>query len=304
MADALSILDYYHDAGVRSTLIQSEGEVLVYPDYERVLEHAISKGFNRSPLVTNGILLHRFHDLVFRYVNAVTISVDGPDPESYKMTRGGTLATFNRVTDNIRGLVEEKKRRNAVLPITINMIVSGYNIHLVRDMIEYAQRLGVDTVRLGNFHPIFEGAERPLRPMLASDAATVDLLLSITGRADYGVNILMQSPYRLLEHPECDMLTKYHTIGAQGGFSPCCHVPPDAAFGAFDCGIPGPVGLGGLDAFKEAFSSAGNHLDLPRTCVYCPRLSPEYIKFEREGGVWSGVERLEQAAESVPLPWD
>ncbi|MEF3695745.1 radical SAM protein [Desulfolutivibrio sp.] len=298
---AQAILDYYFDAGLRHPLIQAEGEILMYPFYQDVLRYARHKGYNRSPLVTNGIVLHRFHELIFEYVNAVTVSIDGHDHETYRRTRGGSRAMFERVTGNTRQLAREKRRRGLPLPVGINYIANVANIEHIPKMIEVAQRLEVDFIRFGNFHPIAAPGQAAIKPLLAHDQRVMDILSAVTARTDYAVGVKIQTPYSLLGDLRCDMVAEHVVIGSESVYSPCCHIPPSAGFGRFE---DAPVGSEGLDRFRTAFTSASSHMELPSTCVYCPRLSPGYAVFDPESGAWTGLDGLARAAAATALPWE
>lgn len=297
---AKAILDYYYAVGVRHSLIQSEGEILLYPHYADVLHHALRQGYNRSPLVTNGILLHRFHEVIFKYINAVAISIDGHDSIAYRRTRGNSQEVFERVLDNTRQLAKEKRRLGVPLPVGVNCIANESTIEHIGDMIELAQSLEVDFIRIGNFHPIAGHGENAVKPLLAHDQRVMESISAVTTRTDYAVGIKIQVPYSMLDTLRCDMIEEHVVIGSESVYSPCCHIPPAAAFGRFE---DEPAEIEGLERFRDAFLSSLSHDALPATCIYCPRLSPRYATFDCESGAWTGVEQLARAVDAPGLLW-
>jgi MoaA/NifB/PqqE/SkfB family radical SAM enzyme len=83
-------------------------------------------------------------------LDRIIVSVDGSTQETYeKYRRGGNLS---RVLNNVRILVEEKKRQRSPYPfILLRMLVNKYNEHQVEEMRQIAHQLDVDAFSTGGF---------------------------------------------------------------------------------------------------------------------------------------------------------
>ena len=90
-------------------------EPLLYQRVFKMIKYAHEKGIIDSRLITNGLLINEYIDEIFDcgLVN-LYVSLDAFREDTYFNIRG---KGFNIVKSNILNVIEEKKRRNVILPI-------------------------------------------------------------------------------------------------------------------------------------------------------------------------------------------
>lgn len=273
-AKAIRIVDYFFALGIRRIHLQAEGEVLLYEDYWRIVEYCQSLGITVLNLITNGLLVGRYIPEILKYHDGITISVDGYDPETYTQRRGGTAKTFNRVVDNTRRLLEERQRTGSSLRISYNCVIIESNYRIMPGMITLAQELGIDRMQFRNFHR-YAPEDLDLRPLYS----TPEVLAYIKDlrRREYTVDIKWPEIYGKLKNFHCEMLFDTVTIGSDGFFAPCCHIPSDRKYGSFFLDADG-YNTDELVEFRRAMLNAAHRKELPAQCCECPRLQARESK--------------------------
>lgn len=110
------------ERGTSGLIIAGQGEPLLHPAAQDMLDAAADAGL-RYMLFSNGQRLHaKFHDSFFRGALAIRFSVDAGTEETHtrwhaaESANGQGRADFATVVDNIRALVEEKRRRGVSFP--------------------------------------------------------------------------------------------------------------------------------------------------------------------------------------------
>lgn len=122
---------------------------------------------------TNGNVIwdkHEAEELVKSGLSKLIFAVDGMDQTTYSKYRiGGSL---QKILDNIRLVVETKKRLASVLPlINIRMLVMAHNEHQTFDVLELGKSVNADIVsyktmcnyRRGDLNPDFPQNKKYLR---------------------------------------------------------------------------------------------------------------------------------------------
>ena len=98
------------------------GESLLHPKIGEMIEYARERGVY-TKIHTNGTLLKE--DLINRLLDSglhrITFSYDAYDKETYEKIRVG--ANYEEVMENIKNLLEAKKRRNSKINVFIELIV-------------------------------------------------------------------------------------------------------------------------------------------------------------------------------------
>ena len=110
-----NIIDEGVNKGLLSINLGAFAEPLLNKKVFEMIKYAHDKGVIDSRLITNGLLISSYIDEFFDYglVN-LYVSLDAYREETYFEIRG---KGFNIVKKNILNIIEEKKRRNAILPI-------------------------------------------------------------------------------------------------------------------------------------------------------------------------------------------
>jgi MoaA/NifB/PqqE/SkfB family radical SAM enzyme len=262
LSDWVRLLDQV--ASFRPQLYLTGGEPTLYPHFAKFLQAAKRRGF-MVHLQTNGTLLDRVADhLVSQGVEAVTVSMDGPQ-EVHDAIRGQKDA-FAKTTAGLRALVAARERARRPGPIiTINCVISKASLATLDQMVLLAHELGADILQIQ--HTIFNSAPNVQRHNLtlspefaaaqgldlappsipegeyyASEIAAADLpvlrdKLEKIPRLAQGrlkqvflpnlPSHLLESYYLDLAHPfplECNAPWKGCRILPDGTISPCLHL--------------------------------------------------------------------------------
>ena len=110
-----NIIDEGVNEGLLSINLGAFAEPLLNKRVFEMIKYAHDKGVIDSRLITNGLLINSYIDEIFDcgLVN-LYVSLDAFNESTYFKIRG---KGFNVVKKNIFNIIEEKKRRNTILPI-------------------------------------------------------------------------------------------------------------------------------------------------------------------------------------------
>lgn len=128
--------------------VSGDGDPFASLVYRNFLENTtLNHSHSYLKINTNGILLKDYWNVVKHLeekIEEVKISLDAGTEEVYGKTR--RLGTWNKVIDNIKWLVDYKKKTNGKFIISTNFVVQAENVN---DIIEYrdlAMECGVDKI--------------------------------------------------------------------------------------------------------------------------------------------------------------
>lgn len=266
-----SIIRILVDRGYTTLMLQSEGEVLMHSQYRNFLQYGLNCGLKINRLITNGILLHKYFDLI-KILN-IAISLDGHTQYHYVLNRGGTYSTFHKLVDNIKKIVMVHNRRK----IIANHILTADNFIWLSDIIQFCEQLGVDHVRFYLYNPIIKGTE----PRVLSITKTfMELLDKIINNVSFKILIDIILPEVCTKFFCIQLENNRVTIGLEGYLTPCCHIHSDKRYGT----ITSPSSE--LTNFQAQFNSAVLQSDLPSECQRCPRLATKRIGFSPTTKNW------------------
>ncbi|KJV06246.1 radical SAM protein [Methylocucumis oryzae] len=129
----------------------SGGEPFIKKDFIELLEFCHHKGLKWG-VTTNGSGLTK--SIVERVVAAqpfnINISMDAHIAEIHDYVRG-IPGSLERITKQLKMLIEERNKKNQTFPITIKPVVHASNLHILHEIPKWAQALGATAV---NFQPI------------------------------------------------------------------------------------------------------------------------------------------------------
>lgn len=133
------------------------GEPLLHPDLPKLISFIRSKGASCS-LLTNGLLLtpKRIRAILESGLNAMVVSLDTIDPDSYYTIRGVPIEPAIR---SLEYLVDEKKNFPC-LSIVISCVVSKINVLELETLIEYCTKREI-IVGFQPIHTSFVGGNKP-----------------------------------------------------------------------------------------------------------------------------------------------
>ncbi len=182
------------------------GEPFLHPQVFEMISYASKR--NISVWISSN--MNRFNqDMAKKTVDSgldyLVVSVDGATQETYeKYRRRGDL---NAVLENIRLLVEEKKKARSRLPfIVLRMIINRHNETEIKEMRSLAEELDVDTFSI---HPIFIDTTDP---NLAQEWLPKNEELSYYEYSSENIENVWH----------CSDLWERMTINWDGGIAPCC----------------------------------------------------------------------------------
>lgn len=144
LEESLDLIDQIAEAGVL-ILALSGGEVLMRPDWENIVEHAVSRGL-RVTFATNGILVNKkvAKRIAELGVFNVSVSFDGAVAETHNAIRG-VPNIFEKACKAVQNLTNEGVR------VTINYTPMRPNLDEAPALIELAHRLGAEKINLTEY---------------------------------------------------------------------------------------------------------------------------------------------------------
>jgi TDP-4-amino-4,6-dideoxy-D-glucose deaminase len=125
-------------------------EPLLGPAIIEVLRAGVEREL-KVCLYTNGIALDKpgLLDHLLK-INKIRVSLNAYDKENYKDIIG--VDKFDKVKDNIAGIIKARKDTGSKVKIGISFVVSKENYARIPEVIGLAQGLGVDFLDLRNIH--------------------------------------------------------------------------------------------------------------------------------------------------------
>jgi radical SAM protein with 4Fe4S-binding SPASM domain len=229
---------------LRRLTLQGLGEPLLSPYLLDMIRAAkargVTVGFN-----SNATLLSRRRsaELVDAGLDWLHVSIDGAHAGTYEGIRDG--AVFATVVDNLRGLVEAKRRAGRTNPwIRVVFVAMRRNVGELADLVRLLARLGVDELRVQNLSHTFSdtdpaGRYAGIREFTAQEAlwtggdrdAAAEAFAAAQRVADgYGLKLrlpaLAATPARS-DRPGCTWPWDAAYVTSQGVVQPCCMVMGD-----------------------------------------------------------------------------
>ncbi|HKK69714.1 MAG TPA: radical SAM/SPASM domain-containing protein, partial [Candidatus Krumholzibacteria bacterium] len=132
---------------VRMVIMNFAGEPFLHPRLPDLVR--IARGHGAQVLVGTNGTRDRASDILDAEPTEILFSLDGTTPatyEQYRNYRDGT--TLSDVKTNLERLVDEKRRRSASTRIVLQFVVFRHNESEIDDVVDYAERVGVDAVDL------------------------------------------------------------------------------------------------------------------------------------------------------------
>jgi radical SAM protein with 4Fe4S-binding SPASM domain len=127
-------------------MLNFQGESFLHSDLINMIEYANTRNIFVS-ISTNGHFIDKqgFGALIDSGLSELIVSLDGTTQEVYEQYRIG--GTFNKVLENIKGLIKEKDIRKEVFPIVkLQFLVFRFNEHQMQAVKKLARELNVDAL--------------------------------------------------------------------------------------------------------------------------------------------------------------
>ncbi len=133
-----SLVAYRQKSVISPDILLWGGEPLVYPDFEFIVNRLKQHGFTLG-LVTNGVLLDRYRELIGNQFKVIYVSVDG-NREMHDQVRGAGV--FDKVAANIA------KLRGYPVTVRIISVISPVNVHRLPEVPLMLEPLQPDQILL------------------------------------------------------------------------------------------------------------------------------------------------------------
>lgn len=166
--DRVRIAGVLASAGVLGVDI-SGGEPLLLRDLPTLAQRVASGGRTAVSVTTNGWHLARRAEELTEAVDAIRVSLDGPDAASHDRLRGA--GSFTRAQEGIRAAV------SVGIPLQIQMVLMTSNHATAQQIVDLAAELGAGGVTLLQMLPI--GAGRQMQEEMLTDPAATRLLAGL-----------------------------------------------------------------------------------------------------------------------------
>jgi MoaA/NifB/PqqE/SkfB family radical SAM enzyme len=260
-------------------VLLSGGEPLLNPEWASIAELLRANG-QKVWLLSSGLSLAKHARRAAKLFDAITVSLDGTDPETYAAIRG--LDAFDKVCQGIRAAAGNG------LPPSIRVTLQRANFRQLPAFCDLARELGscqVSFLAVDVANPHAFGRTDDFAADLAlgpEDLPVFDQLLRSLERShaeDFRSGFIAESPQKLRRilqyfaairgqapYPQvrCNAPEFSAVIGAKGHVQPCFFIsgPPDAQIRE---DLPGALNTGGMPALREAIRS-GTRAEC-KTCV-------------------------------------
>ncbi len=142
------LLGELREMGTRAIRLSGGGEPLFHRKIEDFLRAIRASGLPIENLTTNGVLLRsNLAELLVGTCEQVTVSLNTADEQTYATMMQTNVRNFQRVLDNVRGLVAARRRRRARTPhVKLQFLVWKENFRQIPEMYRLAREAGVDSV--------------------------------------------------------------------------------------------------------------------------------------------------------------
>jgi len=220
----------YQLPSLQTISLHGLGEPLLHPDIFRMIRMAENKGIHVR-FITNGTLLTQgvAQQLIKSKLWRLIVSIDGSTPETFELIRSG--ACFENVIENVKYLLALRNNSGKNFPkIDFNMVVCKLNAAEVIPVLEFADKLGIDSVILSSLKPLNSDQYNIMCDIntlksIVNDAKNyvknLGLKLYIRSQMLHSCKVKYNSRKRTFEclHP---WLTTVITIN--GDVMPCCNI--------------------------------------------------------------------------------
>lgn len=227
---------------VRDLTLQGLGEPLLAPDLVAMVrcasERGITVGFNtNATLLTEAVA----GSLLEAGLDWLCVSVDGASAPVYEAVRDG--ARFDRVSRNVRGLLELRRRGGTGRPrVSLVFVAMRRNVGELPALVRMAADWGVDQVSVQNLSHSFadtdpHGSYREIRDYSAREAlwqgADEEAAAAFAGARSEAARLRMPLHLPRLEEPPatrppgspgCDWPWRAAYVEHDGTLQPCCMV--------------------------------------------------------------------------------
>lgn len=146
---AVDLVDELIETGLKSVRLAGGGDPLFHREILDVIDHLEMRGVVIDNITTNGVALgpEIAERLVRGKCREVIFSLNAVDAADYQRMMAVKPALFDRVLENIRGLIA--RRRDGIHPVVVvQFLIDRENWHRLVDMYELGRALGCDRIAM------------------------------------------------------------------------------------------------------------------------------------------------------------
>jgi len=191
------LVDELAEGGLRSIRMSGGGDPLFHREILEFLDHVHARGIVIDNLTTNGALLTApiAERLVAHAAREVIFSLNAVDAADYHRMMQSQPATFQRVVDNVRGLVAARGERDAPC-VVVQFLLDRENYRDLPRMYELGRSLGADRISVASVLEIPLGRIREDVLLRPEDAEAIrPYLTAVLERDKLDRRLQIEFPY-------------------------------------------------------------------------------------------------------------
>ena len=235
------------------------GEAILYPKYADVVEYIFSINNKKKLLcqITNGVMSHKYGDLLKGRLQRLAISLNAATPETYnREMRGGN---FNKTISSVKAFLSRLTKEDRKVA-RLHFVAHLNNYKEMPLFVELAKSLGVSQVSFGQY--LSNGPDTEKNTLLNIKSQYNDILKIVEEVSKkFGVEVF----YRRfgenlgLSSNNCMFPYEWCFVMPNGDMAPCCYL--------------GDISMGNI--FNDSFESVwfGKKMQKLRKSRYLPSCS-------------------------------
>lgn len=144
----LTVQDFHAILGRVPTLkvvkLQGLGEPLMNQHIWEILEYGKRRGIKFLTTINGSLLNPPNIGKLLKYFDSICISIDSINPETFEYIRRG--AKYEDIINNLKLLVENKRKFKAATEVGVNFVASHLNYHEIPDLCRLGSKLGLNFI--------------------------------------------------------------------------------------------------------------------------------------------------------------
>ncbi len=205
-----------------SIQIVGTGEPLLNKDYFRMVEYAAIKGRMEVATTSNGtILADKIDAIIAAPLTYFFVSLNGHNADEFDRLTGCGAECYHKIYENVVRLVDKKRSAGANLKIGVSYVLDKTNFEFLNDMIQVADKLGVDEVKIMPYLSTLDipGYTSKERSLFEGDNAVKNIFSNITPTP--GMNVALYSPLKSTPTKNCRTFFTHIRVDGAGNIGSC-----------------------------------------------------------------------------------
>ncbi len=207
------------------------GEPTLHPKFKEIVE-LTAKNRKKINLITNGTLLTddiMEYIVKEKYFNQISVSLNASNESEYQKISDVDKSYFYVVVNNIKKLVELKRKYNSKIEIVVSGVCSKEFVNSSYDFLKFCDSLGVDRIDLHRY------IDFDIHDSLTDIDEFSDDILKIHQFASKNIKTRCNLPHQITKtsyKKGCDWFFKNISFDSYGNIGSCGRViSPDSSYG-------------------------------------------------------------------------